>query len=252
MVDRRLSFAYANPSLRVAVLDQDAPLRETTLLPALRDAGFQAHGMTSTMELYRSMLAQPFDIVVLDADLPGESGYDVAEHLRATSDIGIVMLTDADCRHAPIQALTSGADFYLHKPLDANLLTAMLRSLSRRLIRAPSHGAIADHAPARGWQLEADGWRLSSPHGDVVALTTAEHSLVNVLAKENGRIITREALIEAMAHNVYDFDPHRLEMTIHRLRRKTYNVTGETLPLRTVRGRGYLLHCNVTPEGLPK
>ncbi|WP_158544919.1 response regulator transcription factor [Dyella monticola] len=251
MADRRL-FAYANPSLRVAVLDQDAPLRESVLLPTLRDAGFQAHGLTSAMELYRSMLAQSFDIVVLDADLPGESGYDIAQHLRATSDIGIVMLTDADWRHAPIQALTSGADFYLHKPVDANLLTAMLRSLSRRLIRAPSHGAIADHARARGWQLDADGWRLSSPHGGVVALTTSEHSLVNVLAKENGRIMTREALIDAIAHDVYDFDPHRLEMTIHRLRRKTYNVTGETLPLRTVRGRGYLFSCDVTPEKLPK
>lgn len=243
MTDMRLSFTYATTCpLRIAVLDEDTELRQQILLPALHSAGFQAHGMASAKELYRTMLALRFDIVVLDAELSDEDGFRAAQHLRAMSDIGIVMFIGQDLRQAPIQAFKSGADFYLAKPADTDLLTAALHSLGRRLNCAPH--AVADHAPAHGWRLEADGWRLSSPNGGVVALTPAEHYIVRVLAAENGRLVSRETLIEAIAHNTYDFDPHRLEMTIHRLRRKAFAITGETLPLRTVRGKGYLLNCN--------
>jgi two-component system, OmpR family, response regulator PhoP len=246
MKDRGLSLAYSTSApLRIAVVDADAALRETVVLPALRNAGFRAHGMGSATELYRTMLAQHFDIAVLDADLPDENGYDMARHLRASSDIGIVMITDADRRQAPIKALKSGADLYIHRPVDADLLIASLRSLMRRLARAREFGAVADQPPARVWQLEADGWCLFSPHGDVITLTSTEHILVGALATKNGQVVMREALIQAMAHNAYEFDPHRLEMTIYRLRLKARNATGETLPLRTVRGKGYLFQCEI-------
>jgi DNA-binding response OmpR family regulator len=246
MKDRGLTLAYSTSApLRIAVVDADTVLRETVVLPALRNAGFRAHGTGSATDLYRTMLGQQFDIVVVDADLPDENGYDMAEHLRASSDIGIVMITDANQRQAPIRALKSGADLYLPKPLDVDLLIASLRSLVRRLTRTQDGGGVADQLPARGWQLEADGWCLISPHGELVTLTATEHPLVSALVARNGQVVTRDALIEAMAYNVSDFDPHRLEMIIYRLRTKVRDHTGETLPLRTVRGKGYLFQCEV-------
>ncbi|HTV86386.1 MAG TPA: response regulator transcription factor [Dyella sp.] len=246
MKDRELSLVYSTTApLRIAVVDAGIASRETALLPALRNAGFRAHGLASATELYRTMLAQHFDIVLLDADLPGENGYDMARHLRTSSDIGIAVIIDADHRQAPIRALKSGADLYIPKPVDTELLIASLRSLVRRLTRTQDFGSVADQPPVRGWQMEADGWCLFSPHGDVIPLTATEHTLIGALATRNGQVITREALIEAMTHNAYEFDPHRLEMTIYRLRLKSRNITGETLPLRTVRSKGYLFQCEV-------
>jgi two-component system, OmpR family, response regulator PhoP len=246
MKDRGLSLAYStNTPLRIAVVDADAVLRETVVLPALRNAGFRAHGTGSARDLYRTMPGQHFDIVVVAADLPDENGYDLAEHLRASSDIGIVMIVDADQPQAAIRALKSGADLYLHKPLDMELLVASLRGLVRRLTRAQESGGVADQLPPRGWRLEADGWCLLSPHGEIVTLTATENPMVSALVARNGQVVTREDLIHAMAYNASDFDPHRLEMIIYRLRLKVREATGVPLPLRTVRGKGYLFQCEV-------
>ncbi|QRN54447.1 response regulator transcription factor [Dyella caseinilytica] len=242
-MDHRPSSA---PALHVAVLESNVELLQDILLPALKNCGFRGAGATSAAELYRIMLAQRFDIVLLDVCPPDEYGFTVAQHLRAMSNIGIVMLTGRDRRQHPIQALESGADLYLTKPVDLDLLAAMLHSLKRRLTCQLSNKTVANSPSRPEWRLENGGWRLVSPRGNVVTLTAAEQCIVMTLAIKNGQLVRREALIEAIARNAYDFDPHRLEMTIHRLRRKVLASTGEALPLQTVRGKGYLLSCDAS------
>jgi two-component system, OmpR family, response regulator PhoP len=105
------------------------------------------------------------------------------------------------------------------------------------------HGMVAD-APVSRWQLEADGWRLVSPRGKIVALTAIEQCVLMTLMNTSEEPVLRESLIQALNHSSYDCDPHRLEMIIHRLRRKVLSQAKEMLPLLTVRGKGYLLPRN--------
>lgn len=228
--------------LRVAVLEDDAELRENILVPGLGDFGFDIIGAGTAAELYRHMLKRPFDMVVLDIGLPDEDGLSVVRHLRELSDLGIVMLTGNRGREDRIRALSDGADAYLSKPADLEILAATLHSLSRRLgargVETPP-AAVARDTPGH-WHLDTDGWCLVSPRGAVIALSVPERSLLNALIQAAGAPVGREALIAALTGDVYDFDPHRLDMLIHRLRRKISDQSGEAVPLLTARGSGYL------------
>lgn len=234
-------------SMHIAVLEDDAELREAILLPGLRDFGFDVTGAGTAAELYRHMLRQRFDMVVLDIGLPDEDGLTVAKHLRELSDLGIVMLTGNRGKQDHLRALTLGADAYLSKPVDVDVLAATLHSLARRL-KAPG-GASAPNAAAeqatgqaakQQWHLDTDGWCLVAPNGTVLALTAPERRLLHTLIAAAGQPVPREALIAALCKDVYDFDPHRLEMLVHRLRRKATDAEAGVLPLLTSRGNGYL------------
>lgn len=230
-------------ALHVAILEDDDALREDILIPALADYGFQVRGACSARELYRLMLSHRFDLVVLDLGLPDEDGISVAAHLRGTGDIGLVMLTASHEKHDHIRALEESVDAFLTKPVDLDVLAATLHSLARRLrpdSPAMAGSAPATAAPSSSWHLEANGWLLVTPDAQSVALTTPEHDLLAALMHKTDTPFARDDLISVLTRNVYDFDPHRLEMMVHRLRRKVKKQTGHALPLLTVRGTGYL------------
>lgn len=223
---------------RVALVEDDVELRDAILVPGLTDAGFRVAPLGSAAELYRAMLNQTFDLVVLDVGLPDESGFEVARHLRTGSSIGIVILTGRGGEREHVQGLGVGADVFLAKPVALDVLSATLHSLTRRLARA--HDGVAREHEDR-WSLDPDGWSLRAPDGTRVDLTLSERAVLRVLFDVAGQPVSRESLIAGLIDDAYDFDMHRLEMLVHRLRRKVLATTGRPLPLRAVRGRGYLL-----------
>lgn len=223
--------------LRVWVVEDDPELLALSV-DDLRWRGAEAMGLDSAEALYRALAVGRCDIVVLDVGLPGEDGYAVARHLRRIADIGIVMLTGRGSSHEMAHGLSLGADVYLVKPLDGDLLAAALTSLRRRL---PAAAPIAHAAPATGtWRLQADGWDLCAPNGAVLAITRAERGFLRALLAAPGRPVERDALIAAVTDEPWDFDPHRLEVLVHRLRTRVRGGIGLTLPVRALRGAGYL------------
>lgn len=232
----------ASKALRVAVLEDDPELRDAILLPGLRDFGFEVTAAGTAAELYRHMVKQTFDMVVLDIGLPDEDGLSVVRHLQELPDLGIVMLTGNHSRNDRVRALREGADAYLAKPADIEVLAATLHSLSRR-IRKRTAPEVAFEKPADAsarWHLDTDGWCLVSPRGEVIALSAPERGLLSSLIAAAGAPVDREALIALVTKDVYNFDPHRLDMLIHRLRRKISKCTSEAVPLLTARGSGYV------------
>jgi two-component system, OmpR family, response regulator PhoP len=247
MMDHRPHFDYSTqPPLRVAILDNGTGSHQMTLLPTLRDNGFPAEKFASATELYHAVLTQPIVMVLLDTHLTGESGFVVARHLRAISDVRVVMLTGWRSQQESIKALHSGADVFVSKPVDLDVLVASLQSLARRMDYRTTMNAVADqpaiyHPTILDWQIQDDGWQLVSPKGRAVTLTLTEQCIVKTLAEKIGQLVSRDELIEAICRDTYAFDPHRLEMIIYRLRKKVLQRTSETLPLKTVRGKGYRL-----------
>lgn len=226
---------------RVGVLEDDAQLREGIVIPGLRYFGFEVTGAGTAAELYRHMLTRRFDMVVLDIGLPDESGLNVVKHLREVSNLGIVMLTGNTGKDDHITALTRGADAFLNKPVNIEVLAATLHSVARRLAAASVGVQVSMPVGGTGrWRLDTDDWCLVTPAGHPLPLTAPERCILRILVAVRGEPVSRERLISALTSDIYEFDPHRLEMMVHRLRRKAQDAAGQPLPLLTSRGQGYL------------
>lgn len=222
----------------MTLVEDDVELRDAILVPALRAAGCSVAVAGSAAEFYRTMVERSPEIVVLDVSLPDQSGFDVARHLRANSAVGIVILTGRATTADRVRGLDLGADAYLTKPVDAEVLCSTVRSVARRLDPSPPQ-----QPPA--WSLGADGWRLVSPQGSAIDLGAAERQLLQLLFAAPNTTVQREKLIAALTEDTNAFDPHRLDMVMHRLRRKLADGGMPPLPLHTVRGVGYVL----VPDG---
>lgn len=234
----------ATRTWRVAVVEDDRDLRERVLVPGLAQFGFDAVGVEHAADLYRHMVATSFDMVVLDLGLPGEDGLSIARYLRECSTIGIVMLTGSRQSEDQVRAMMAGADLYLHKPSALAVLAASLHSLGRRLeARSATRNEVvsmeAQRAERREWCLALDDWSLVSPEGSAVPLSPSERSVLRQLFDARGATVPRDDLIARFHDDIHDFDPHRLEMLVYRLRRKAREQGIQVLPLMTVRGAGY-------------
>lgn len=223
------------PGPQVLLLEDDELLRDRILAPRLRQFGFEVAVIGSVSELEPQLRQRRPDILVLDVGLPDGDGFQVAQNLRTVDGgIGIVMLTGRGEVPDRVRGLSEGADAYLSKPVDIDLLVATMYSLARRLRGMPT-------LPTGNWRLDADGWCLVSPQGGLVTLTKSERLLLEALLDSANHVLTRDVLIGTLTDNIHDFDPHRLDSIIHRLRRKVLRVLGVPLPLNAVHGEGYVL-----------
>src|SRR5690606_35861163 len=205
--------------VRIAVLEDDDALRDDILLPELAARGFEVEGFARSGELYRRMLIVPFDAVLLDVGLPGEDGLSVARHLRTISPIGIAVLSGRDDLQERIRGLGEAVDIWLSKPVDAAFVAASLASLVRRM-RMPARTDIPAAEAEPGWRLDAGGWRLIAPSGRAAELSRSERCVLQQLFAADGEPVSRDALAVELGESLDTFDSHRLEMLVHRLRRK--------------------------------
>ncbi|WP_426364338.1 response regulator transcription factor [Streptomyces sp. E-08] len=191
----------------------------------------------SVLERVRSV--RP-DLVVLDVMLPFVDGLDVCRILRSEgSDVPILLLTARSTEEDMLLGLDLGADDYLTKPYSPRELTARVRALLRR---SRATGAAARDALLRVGAVELDTARFEvRVAGRPVALTSKEFSLLEVLAREPGRVFTRAQIIE----RVFGFDSDVLERTVdvhvRNLRLKLEPDPARPRRLETVYGRGYRL-----------
>lgn len=241
MLERRSQPRTAGAEVmpRIAVLEDDDALREDILVPGIAAHGFEVEGFARSGELYRRMLAASFDIVLLDIGLPDEDGLSVARHLGETTTAGIVVLTGRSDSGERIRGLEEAVDVWLHKPVEIDVVTASLHSLMRRLRPQPP-GIASPTAANPDWSFDATGWRLIAPGGAGVDLSRSERGVLLALSAAHGEPVTCETLITEIGERVELFDKHRLEMLVHRLRRKVAEATGLPLPVRSVRSRGYV------------
>jgi len=220
----------------VVVADHDARLREEELLPGLAAHGFEPVGVGSAAALYRSLVGDRYDLVVLGANLPDENGLAVARHLRRHSSLGIAMLLELPPPRGHQEALQAGADVCFAKPVETETLAISLRNLAARV------GGVAARARSGiDWSLKADGWQLAAPGRRALALSMPERIILKRLFAMRQAPVPRAALLADLLAALDEFDPASLERVVHRLRRRVLQRTGLPLPLEAIRGSGYML-----------
>jgi two-component system response regulator CpxR len=198
----------------------------------LEREGFEvefAHSGTAGLD---SALRGRFDLVVLDVMLPGLDGFEILRRLRPHTQVPVLMLTARAEDTDRIVGLELGADDYLPKPFNPRELVARIRAILRRMEPKPNAGRVE----VNGVAIDP-GTREAYCDGRRVELTTLEFDILEQLMRSAGRVLSRDALMEALyGRKATPFD-RSMDMHISHLRRKL-ETCGRTL-IKTVRGVGY-------------
>lgn len=203
----------------------------------------------------QTCLAQPgqFDAVILDVMLPGRDGFEVASELRRTGDfVPILMLTARSRPEDILQGFESGADDYLPKPFDLEILRARVRGLLRRsawsrVAEAPARRKAANVLAFGGNTLDLDSLELrvgTMPYH----LTAMEADLLQYLLKNAGKVVSRKAILEDVWNVHEDTDTRAIDNFIVRLRRFLNENPARPRHVLTVRGIGYKFIAEPDPD----
>ena len=181
-----------------------------------------------------------FDAAILDVMLPEMDGFELCRTIRKDSDIPIIMLTARGEVMDRIVGLEIGADDYLPKPFEPRELVARIQTVLRRLKpNGNGHAAVLSAAPTLKFEgLEIDTARRSVlRQGEAIELTGTEYELLAMLAREPGRVFSRDDILNQLRGHEADLYTRAVDIVVSRLRRKLEPLDC----IKTLRNAGYSL-----------
>jgi two-component system copper resistance phosphate regulon response regulator CusR len=220
--------------MRVLIIE-DEPKTAAYLRKGLGENGFVADVAGNGIDGLHLARGQRYDIIVLDALLPGRDGWSVLAELRGSGQATpVLMLTARDTVADRVRGLELGADDYLAKPFAFSELLARLRSVLRR---GPArHSDTIELADLR---IDTARQRVERA-GQRLLLTPKEYQLLCLLARRAGEVLSRTLIAEQVWDMNFDSDTNVVDVHVRRLRRKLDEPFDRPL-LHTVRGVGYVL-----------
>jgi two-component system, OmpR family, phosphate regulon response regulator OmpR len=227
------SVALPDDAPHLLVVDDDRRIRNL-LSRFLVAEGYRVTTADTAADARAKLEGLNFDLLILDVMMPGESGFELARHLRSASSVPIIMLTARDEAKSRIEGLTIGADDYLGKPFEPRELSLRIASILRRArpalpppVETVRFGEFYFHLP-RGELKRGE---------EVIRLTDREREMLRLLAATPGETVTRRAL----AGNGGASGERAVDVQVNRLRRKIERDPADPLLVQTVRGIGYRL-----------
>jgi two-component system phosphate regulon response regulator PhoB len=222
---------------RVLVVDDEADIVALVAYHLVK-AGYRVSTASSGPDALGAARQERPALVVLDLMLPGASGYDVLEQLRAqpaTREIAVLMLTARREEQDRIRGLSLGADDYLTKPFSPQELVLRVGAILRRMSAGGS--GPTDILNVGAITIDREEHRVSVG-GQLVELTPTEYKLLLILAERRGRVQSRARLLETVWEAAPDIQTRTVDMHVQRLRTKL-GEAGDLI--ETVRGFGYRL-----------
>ena len=222
--------------MRIVIIEDDAVVAHT-LKMYLEHAGYEPSVARDGINGLEMARGKDVALVILDLMIPGISGHEVCKHLRQKSTVPIMMLTARASENDRVTGLDLGADDYVTKPFHPREVVARVHALLRRA----SPQQLAPPPPIVIGDLEINSWgRTVSLRGQSVALTPTEFRILDVLARSQGRVFTREELLARVFGPDFDGMDRTIDVHITNLRRKI-ETNGEQHYIVTVHGVGYRL-----------
>ena len=220
--------------MKIFLIEDDAVLREQ-LIVFLQNYGYKCVYSNNFAEIIPLALKEDADLILLDINLPCQDGYYICREIRKQSDIPIIIVTSRATDMDELMSMNLGADDFITKPYNTQILLARIEALLRR--------SKQDLSPRC---LEHNGLIFYPEKGVVeflgkqVELTKNERHILCLLFEHIGQIVSREELMEELWVSDEFVDDNTLTVNVNRLRRKLAAIGGKNIIL-TRRGQGYEL-----------
>lgn len=218
--------------MRVLVIEDDTTLGHA-LQEFLVEQGYAVDWLADGDQVISAVAGQSYDLLLLDLNLPGQSGLELLRKLRAANQqVPVLILTARDGVEDRVAGLDAGADDYVTKPFELPELAARVRAFGRR--RAGQAQPFIEAGPLLfdtvGREVRVNGERLS--------LSVRELSVLEMLMGRMGRVVTKRQIVNSLSAWDADFSENAVEVYVYRLRKR---LEGTGAGIQTVRGFGYLL-----------
>lgn len=223
--------------LKLLVVEDD-PVIGKSLRQGLMEAGHDCEWANTGDEGLNHAQSQQFDAILLDIMLPGRSGLDVVRQLRTQGVLTpTILLTALGSVEERVQGLQAGADDYVVKPFALAELLARIDAVCRRSVTRPS-----PTLQAGSLKLDLTNRRVTAGDREV-DLSPTEFSLLEILLRHAGQVVTRKMLCEHLWKSDWEGTTNVIEVHVNRLRNKLDKLVPDPL-IETVRGRGYAIRAS--------
>lgn len=228
--------------MRIAYLEDDK-VQSGVMKEWLEEEGFVCRAFDSADAFMRELRHETYDLLIMDWELPGKSGVEVLSWLRHERewDLPVFFITHRDGEADIVEALEKGADDYLTKPVNREIMLARVKALVRR------HSNRRDRLDVGAFQLFKESKTLLF-NGEPVETTEKEFQLAWMLFSNIGRLLSRDHLLES----IWGFGPGLMTRTVDthvsRLRRKLSLTPEHGWRLKAVYHQGYRLEQLEEPE----
>ena len=218
--------------MKIFVVEDETEIcKELSVL--LQKYGYAYESSTDFAHITDHILKAEADLVLLDINLPYQDGYMICREIRKQSDIPIIVLTSRNTDFDELMSLNIGADDFISKPYNAQVLIARIQKILKRTYEAQVNSALIHKG------LTINLLKAAASYGDKeVDLTKNELGILRLLVVNKGNVIPRDAIIDELWQSDEFIDENTLNVNIVRLRKKLSEI-GAPDYLETKRGLGY-------------
>ena len=220
---------------RILIVEDDKKLRKE-LETFLTKHGFIAKGLEKFDNTIQDILNENADLILLDINLPYTDGEFVCKEVRKTSDVPIIMVTSRDNEIDELMSLNYGADQYVTKPYNIQILLAKINGLLKRNQKSDKEMQ----------EIDCDGFKFNIAERVIkkdeikIELTKNEYTILYYLCINRGRIVSRDEIMDYLWESEEFIDDNTLSVNVKRLRGKLEEL-GLVDRIETRRGQGYIL-----------
>lgn len=224
---------------KILIVEDDEKLRDELEI-FLNKNGYEAEALKTFENTIQDILKINPDLVLLDINLPYTDGEFVCKEIRKQSNMPIIIVTSRDNELDELISINYGADHYITKPFNIQILLAKICSLIRRTNIA---GMGQEKIDAKDFILNTSNYTIEKD-GKVIELTKNEYKILKYLVQNRDKIVSREDIMECLWDTESFIDDNTLTVNITRLRNKLEELDLKEL-LETKRGQGYILKVGV-------
>lgn len=219
---------------RIFIIEDDKNIREE-LSTFLSKYGYVCEAPSGFDNIIKDALSSNNDLVLLDINLPVFDGYYICREIRKQSEIPIIVVTSRDTELDELMAMNLGADDFITKPYNTQILLAHISSVLKRSLKE----TVSDRMDCRDFCINLSRSNIEY-NGQEYELTKNELKILVFLFENKGSIVSRDELMTQLWNSDMFVDDNTLTVNINRLRKKLEDI-GLGQVIETKRGRGYMV-----------